>query len=223
MTYFFNGGEERALRGERRELVPSPRDVPTYDHKPQMSASAAAQAFVNAWREDRPGFAIINFANADMVGHTGVIEAAVAGRRDRRRLPRPGRRRRARERRRLRRDRRSRQRRPHARAGRQPEHGALAQPGAADRDRPGRDAARRRRHTRGRGSDRARPAWPRATGGDDRPHPDRRTAARRDERLAQAARGVLRRLRRQPLRLAARSTARSCRRRSRLAPSASSS
>ncbi|HEX4484194.1 MAG TPA: 2,3-bisphosphoglycerate-independent phosphoglycerate mutase [Solirubrobacteraceae bacterium] len=77
VTYFFNGGEERELRGERRELVASPRDVPTYDHKPQMSAPEAAQAFVRAWREDRPGFAIINFANADMVGHTGVIAAAV--------------------------------------------------------------------------------------------------------------------------------------------------
>ncbi len=78
VTYFFNGGEESELTGERRELVPSPRDVPTYDHKPQMSAREAAQAFVSAWREDQPGFAIINFANADMVGHTGVIPAAVA-------------------------------------------------------------------------------------------------------------------------------------------------
>ncbi len=78
VTYFFNGGEETALAGERRELVPSPRDVPTYDRKPQMSAREAAGAFVEAWREDAPGFAIINFANADMVGHTGVIPAAVA-------------------------------------------------------------------------------------------------------------------------------------------------
>jgi 2,3-bisphosphoglycerate-independent phosphoglycerate mutase len=79
VTYFFNGGEEAQLRGERRELVPSPRDVPTYDHKPQMSAREAAGAFVAAWREDEPAFAVINFANADMVGHTGVIGAAVAG------------------------------------------------------------------------------------------------------------------------------------------------
>ncbi len=78
VTYFFNGGDEAELPGERRELVASPRDVPTYDHKPQMSARDAARAFVAAWREDRPGFAIINFANADMVGHTGVIDAAVA-------------------------------------------------------------------------------------------------------------------------------------------------
>ena len=78
VTYFFNGGDEAKLRGERRELVPSPRDVPTYDHKPQMSAREAAAAFVGAWREDGPRFGIINFANADMVGHTGVIPAAVA-------------------------------------------------------------------------------------------------------------------------------------------------
>ncbi|MGA9874830.1 MAG: 2,3-bisphosphoglycerate-independent phosphoglycerate mutase [Solirubrobacteraceae bacterium] len=81
VTYFFNGGEETPYSGERRELVPSPRDVPTYDHKPQMSAREAAVAFVGAWSEDGAGelrFGIINFANADMVGHTGVIPAAVA-------------------------------------------------------------------------------------------------------------------------------------------------
>jgi 2,3-bisphosphoglycerate-independent phosphoglycerate mutase len=77
VTYFFNGGEEAEFEGERRELVPSPRDVPTYDHKPAMSAPEAAQAFVDAWREEPPRFGIINFANADMVGHTGVIPAAV--------------------------------------------------------------------------------------------------------------------------------------------------
>jgi 2,3-bisphosphoglycerate-independent phosphoglycerate mutase len=77
VTYFFNGGEETPLSGERRELIPSPRDVPTYDRKPQMSARETARAFVSAWEQDRPTFAIINFANADMVGHTGVIDAAV--------------------------------------------------------------------------------------------------------------------------------------------------
>jgi 2,3-bisphosphoglycerate-independent phosphoglycerate mutase len=77
VTYFFNGGEETPYAGERRELVPSPRDVPTYDHKPQMSADEACEAFVGAWREDAPRFGIINFANPDMVGHTGVIPAAV--------------------------------------------------------------------------------------------------------------------------------------------------
>ena len=77
VTYFFNGGDEAEVQGERRELVASPRDVPTYDHKPEMSAGEAAAAFVSAWRADSPTFGIINFANADMVGHTGVIEAAV--------------------------------------------------------------------------------------------------------------------------------------------------
>ncbi len=77
VTYFFGGGEETPETGERRELVASPRDVPTYDFKPQMSAREAADAFVAAWTEDAPRFGIINFANADMVGHTGVIPAAV--------------------------------------------------------------------------------------------------------------------------------------------------
>jgi 2,3-bisphosphoglycerate-independent phosphoglycerate mutase len=77
VTYFFSSGVEQPFEGERRELVDSPRDVPTYDHKPQMSAAEAAEAFVRAWREDSPSFGIINFANADMVGHTGVIPAAV--------------------------------------------------------------------------------------------------------------------------------------------------
>jgi 2,3-bisphosphoglycerate-independent phosphoglycerate mutase len=77
VTYFFNGGEEHPYDGEVRELVPSPRDVPTYDKKPEMSARAAADAFVEHWKADEPTFGIINFANPDMVGHTGVIEAAV--------------------------------------------------------------------------------------------------------------------------------------------------
>jgi len=77
VTYFFGGGEETPYEGERRELVDSPRDVPTYDHKPAMSAPEAARAFVDAWRADGFTFGIINFANADMVGHTGVIPAAV--------------------------------------------------------------------------------------------------------------------------------------------------
>ena len=77
VTYFFNGGEEEPFEGEVRELVPSPRDVPTYDHKPEMSAREATDAFVRHWEADEPVFAIINFANPDMVGHTGSIPAAV--------------------------------------------------------------------------------------------------------------------------------------------------
>jgi len=78
VTYFFNGGEEHPYPREERELVPSPRDVPTYDHKPEMSAREAADAFVRHYEgSEPPAFAIINFANPDMVGHTGIIEAAV--------------------------------------------------------------------------------------------------------------------------------------------------
>jgi 2,3-bisphosphoglycerate-independent phosphoglycerate mutase len=77
VTYFFGGGAEQPAAGERREVVPSPRDVATYDAKPEMSAVEAADAFVSAWREDSPVFGVINFANTDMVGHTGVIPAAV--------------------------------------------------------------------------------------------------------------------------------------------------
>ena len=76
VTYFFNGGAEREWEGETRILVPSPRDVPTYDKKPAMSAPEVADRFVaeigNGYR-----FAIVNFANPDMVGHTGVIPAVV--------------------------------------------------------------------------------------------------------------------------------------------------
>jgi len=78
VTYFFNGGDEHEHPGEERCLVDSPRDVPTYDHKPEMSAAAAADAFVGRWKTGDYGFGIINFANPDMVGHTGVIPAAVA-------------------------------------------------------------------------------------------------------------------------------------------------
>jgi len=78
VTYFFNGGREQEWEGEERHLVDSPRDVPTYDHKPEMSARAAADTFVSHWAADDYRFGIINFANPDMVGHTGVIPAAVA-------------------------------------------------------------------------------------------------------------------------------------------------
>jgi 2,3-bisphosphoglycerate-independent phosphoglycerate mutase len=77
VTYFFNGGEETPYDGEERCLVDSPRDVPTYDKKPEMSARAATDAFVERWRDGDFGFGILNYANPDMVGHTGVIPAAV--------------------------------------------------------------------------------------------------------------------------------------------------
>jgi 2,3-bisphosphoglycerate-independent phosphoglycerate mutase len=77
VTYFFNGGIEDEWPGETRILVPSPRDVPSYDHKPEMSAREVTGHFV----EEVGGghrFAIVNFANPDMVGHTGSIPAAIA-------------------------------------------------------------------------------------------------------------------------------------------------
>ncbi len=77
VTYFFNGGKEQEVEGEERALVESPRDVPTYDHKPEMSAEGAAETFVSHWGGGNYRFGIINFANPDMVGHTGVIPAAV--------------------------------------------------------------------------------------------------------------------------------------------------
>jgi 2,3-bisphosphoglycerate-independent phosphoglycerate mutase len=77
VTYFFNGGEEEPYAGEERCLVDSPREVPTYDRKPEMSARPATDAFVERWRGRDYGFGIINYANPDMVGHTGVIPAAV--------------------------------------------------------------------------------------------------------------------------------------------------
>jgi 2,3-bisphosphoglycerate-independent phosphoglycerate mutase len=78
VTYFFNGGREEEWSGEDRCLVASPRDVPTYDQRPEMSAAAAAAAFCERWRDDAYRFGIINFANPDMVGHTGDIPAAIA-------------------------------------------------------------------------------------------------------------------------------------------------
>jgi 2,3-bisphosphoglycerate-independent phosphoglycerate mutase len=77
VTYFFNGGEEDVLPGERRALVPSQRDIPTYDLKPEMSGRQVADAFEHAFASEHPRFTVINFANADMVGHTGVIPATV--------------------------------------------------------------------------------------------------------------------------------------------------
>lgn len=78
VTYFLNGGREAEHRGEDRVLIPSPRDVATYDEKPEMSAEAVAGAVVEALRSGRYDFIIVNFANPDMVGHTGSIPAVVA-------------------------------------------------------------------------------------------------------------------------------------------------
>jgi 2,3-bisphosphoglycerate-independent phosphoglycerate mutase len=77
VTYFFNGGEEREWEGETRILVPSPRDVPSYDLKPEMSAAEVADRVCDEIGSGY-GFAVVNFANPDMVGHTGSIPAVVA-------------------------------------------------------------------------------------------------------------------------------------------------
>jgi 2,3-bisphosphoglycerate-independent phosphoglycerate mutase len=77
VTYFFNGGREAEWGGETRVLVPSPRDVPSYDHKPEMSAVEVAERFVEELDRAPYAFAVVNFANPDMVGHTGSIPATV--------------------------------------------------------------------------------------------------------------------------------------------------
>jgi len=74
VTYFFNGGREESWAGETRVLVPSPRDVPSYDYKPEMSADEVAQRVVDEVG-DGYAFCVVNFANPDMVGHTGSIPA----------------------------------------------------------------------------------------------------------------------------------------------------
>ena len=76
VTYFFNGGREEPWPGEHRILVPSPRDVPSYDHKPEMAAPEVTERFC-AEIGGGYAFAVLNFANPDMVGHTGSIPAVI--------------------------------------------------------------------------------------------------------------------------------------------------
>jgi 2,3-bisphosphoglycerate-independent phosphoglycerate mutase len=75
VTYFFNGGVEKQFPGEDREIIQSPKDVPTYDYKPEMSAPEVTRKVV----ELLPNYdlVILNFANTDMVGHTGVVKAGI--------------------------------------------------------------------------------------------------------------------------------------------------
>jgi 2,3-bisphosphoglycerate-independent phosphoglycerate mutase len=77
VTFFFNGGRETPFPGEERLLVPSPKDVPTYDLKPEMSAYGIRDGILAALEADTFDFIIVNFANADMVGHTGVLPAVI--------------------------------------------------------------------------------------------------------------------------------------------------
>jgi 2,3-bisphosphoglycerate-independent phosphoglycerate mutase len=76
VTYFLNGGREAPFEGETRRMVPSPR-VATYDLQPEMSAGPLADLVINAVRTGGYGFIVVNFANSDMVGHTGDIAAVV--------------------------------------------------------------------------------------------------------------------------------------------------
>jgi len=76
VTYFFNGGVEKPFPGEERLLVPSPK-VPTYDLKPEMSAAGITDAVIHAIEKGDFDAIIMNFANADMVGHSGKLEAAI--------------------------------------------------------------------------------------------------------------------------------------------------
>jgi 2,3-bisphosphoglycerate-independent phosphoglycerate mutase len=77
VTFFFNGQRDEAFPGEERILVPSPQDVPTYDKKPEMSAAPLADEALKAIRSRKYDFIPLNFANPDMVGHTGVLSAAI--------------------------------------------------------------------------------------------------------------------------------------------------
>ena len=78
VTYFFNGGVEEPFPGEDRLLINSRRDVPTYDKAPAMSAREVTEAFLADWATGKHDLIVCNLANGDMVGHTGVLEAAVS-------------------------------------------------------------------------------------------------------------------------------------------------
>jgi 2,3-bisphosphoglycerate-independent phosphoglycerate mutase len=77
VTFFFNSGCEEPFPSEDRVLVPSPRDVATYDHRPEMSAPQVTQALLEHLAGGDYSFILVNYANPDMVGHTGVMDAAV--------------------------------------------------------------------------------------------------------------------------------------------------
>jgi 2,3-bisphosphoglycerate-independent phosphoglycerate mutase len=77
VTFFFNGGEEPPFSLEDRVLVPSPRDVATYDKKPEMSAREITDKLVAHINTREYGFILVNYANPDMVGHTGIVSAAI--------------------------------------------------------------------------------------------------------------------------------------------------
>lgn len=77
VTFFFNSGVEEPFPDEDRVLIPSPRDVATYDHRPEMSALQVTETLVDRIETGDYAFVLVNYANPDMVGHTGVMDAAV--------------------------------------------------------------------------------------------------------------------------------------------------
>ena len=175
VTFFFNGGREESFAGEERILVPSPK-VATYDRKPEMAAREVADRLVAAIAGGRFDFILANFANTDMVGHTGVLRGGGPRGRDGRCVHRPHRRCGRARRRRVDRHRRPRQRRADVRRGHRPgsyrAHDASGSvpvdPRAGARARIAGGAARRPR------ADRARPAGHRQARRNDRPVVDRR-------------------------------------------------
>jgi 2,3-bisphosphoglycerate-independent phosphoglycerate mutase len=77
VTYFFNGGKEKPFPQEERCLIPSPREIDTYDLKPEMSAEVVTNEVLERLESDQYDVIIMNFANMDMVGHTGILPAAI--------------------------------------------------------------------------------------------------------------------------------------------------
>ncbi len=77
VTFFFSGGQEDTFPGERRILIDSPRDVETYDEKPEMSVYGVTDAIIRDIETNAPDFICLNYANTDMVGHTGIMSAAI--------------------------------------------------------------------------------------------------------------------------------------------------
>ena len=146
VTFFFNGGEERTFPGEDRILVPSPsaEEVPTFDLKPEMSAYEVTDAVLPCINEDKYDVIILNFANCDMVGHTGVMAAAMKAVKTVDECVGEDRGRDRRARRQVHHHRRSWQRRSDDRPrSRRPVHRAHHEPGAGDRRRSGASASSR--------------------------------------------------------------------------------
>ena len=77
VTFFFNDYRDEPFEGEDRQIIPSPRDVSTYDHKPEMAAREVAESMVEQIQSGKYDVMVVNFANGDMVGHTGNLKAAI--------------------------------------------------------------------------------------------------------------------------------------------------